>query len=154
VRELANLIERLSIQCNGAVVQVDDLPPRYRPAGWTPAAAPAPEAPAPEPCSAGEIAAQLCAVTESARGAAEVPAAEAAVLEAVFAETLIDLPAGGMDLRNYLEALERRLIVRALETAGGTVAQAARLLGLRRTTLVEKLRKYELVAADLAATGS
>ena len=145
VRELANLIERLSIQCQGAAVGIDDLPPRYRPAGWTPAATPAPEAASPEPCSAGEIAAQLLV---------PAPAAEAALLEPVFAETLVDLPAGGMDLRHYLESLERRLIVRALEAAGGTVAQAARMLGLRRTTLVEKLRKYDLVASDLAATGS
>ena len=145
VRELANLIERLSIQCQGAAVGIDDLPPRYRPAGWTPAATPALEAASPEPYSAGEIAAQLLV---------PAPAAEAALLEPVFAETLVDLPAGGMDLRHYLESLERRLIVRALEAAGGTVAQAARMLGLRRTTLVEKLRKYDLVASDLAATGS
>jgi sigma-54 specific flagellar transcriptional regulator A len=59
-----------------------------------------------------------------------------------------------MDLRNHLETLERRLITRALEAAEGTVAQAARLLGLRRTTLVEKLRKYGLAAPDLAASGS
>jgi sigma-54 specific flagellar transcriptional regulator A len=48
--------------------------------------------------------------------------------------------------------LEQRLIVRALEEADGTVARAARLLGLRRTTLVEKLRKYSLTSADGAAT--
>jgi transcriptional regulator of acetoin/glycerol metabolism len=35
-----------------------------------------------------------------------------------------------------------------MRAAGGTVAQAARLLGLRRTTLVEKLRKYSLAASD------
>jgi sigma-54 specific flagellar transcriptional regulator A len=52
------------------------------------------------------------------------------------------------DLRNYLESLEQRLIVRAMRAAGGTVAQAARLLGLRRTTLVEKLRKYSLAGSD------
>ena len=63
-----------------------------------------------------------------------------------------NLPAGGFDLRAYLENLERRLITQALESAGGTVAQAARLLGLRRTTLVEKLRKYELTGSDLSAT--
>ena len=155
VRELANLIERLSIQCQGAVVRIDDLPPRYRPADWTPDQTPAAADPAPEPCSAGEIAAQLLAETAVAAAAAAMPTdAGTAVLEPVFVETRVDVPAGGMDLRNYLESLERRLIVRALESAGGTVAQAARLLGLRRTTLVEKLRKYELVAGDLAATGS
>jgi sigma-54 specific flagellar transcriptional regulator A len=65
-----------------------------------------------------------------------------------------ELPPDGMDLRAYLENLERRLITQALASAGGTVAHAARLLGLRRTTLVEKLRKYELTGSDLSATGT
>jgi sigma-54 specific flagellar transcriptional regulator A len=56
---------------------------------------------------------------------------------------LSEIPAG-FDLRLYLEVLEQRLIVRAMDSAGGTVAQAARVLGLRRTTLVEKLRKYAM----------
>jgi sigma-54 specific flagellar transcriptional regulator A len=82
-------------------------------------------------------------------------AAEAgADLAPELADLLFELPAGGMDLRNHLETLERKLISRALEVAEGTVAQAARLLGLRRTTLVEKLRKYGLAAPDLAASGS
>ena len=52
------------------------------------------------------------------------------------------LPEDGMDLKAHLYAIEHRLISEALERSGGTVAQAARLLNLRRTTLVEKLRKY------------
>src|SRR5579863_7627798 len=36
VRELGNLIERLSIQCQSRAVSVADLPPRYRPANWSP----------------------------------------------------------------------------------------------------------------------
>jgi transcriptional regulator with GAF, ATPase, and Fis domain len=47
-----------------------------------------------------------------------------------------------LDLRSALESLERKLIDRALEKAGGNRTEAAMLLGLNRTTLVEKLRKY------------
>ncbi len=54
----------------------------------------------------------------------------------------------GFDRRQYLDQLEQRLIVRAMESSGGTVAQAARVLGLRRTTLVEKLRKYAMGVSD------
>jgi sigma-54 specific flagellar transcriptional regulator A len=57
-------------------------------------------------------------------------------------DMLLETLPAGFDLRAYLESLEQRLIERALQSSGGTVAQAARLLGLRRTTLVEKLRKY------------
>ena len=159
VRELANLIERLSIQCDGAWVGVADLPPRYRPAGWTPTAAALdppvamveiPLEPEPEPASAGAVAALLGAApadtaTPARDAASGVPEASPAPLE---------LPAGGLDLRQYLESLERHLIARALASSGGTVAQAARLLNLRRTTLVEKLRKYDLAGIANAATGS
>jgi transcriptional regulator with GAF, ATPase, and Fis domain len=47
-----------------------------------------------------------------------------------------------LDLRSALESLERSLIDRALQKAGGNRTEAAALLGLNRTTLVEKLRKY------------
>jgi sigma-54 specific flagellar transcriptional regulator A len=47
-----------------------------------------------------------------------------------------------LDLRAALEQLERDLIDRALTKSGGNRTEAAALLGLNRTTLVEKLRKY------------
>ena len=53
-----------------------------------------------------------------------------------------DTSKGRLDLRQHLDTIERSLVQQALERSGGTVAHAARLLGLRRTTLVEKLRKF------------
>jgi transcriptional regulator with GAF, ATPase, and Fis domain len=47
-----------------------------------------------------------------------------------------------LDLRTVLEGVERQLIQQALAVAGGNRTEAAALLGLNRTTLVEKLRKY------------
>ncbi len=55
---------------------------------------------------------------------------------------VVKLDEGGIDLKGFLADLEVQLIRQALDTADGVVAQAAKLLGLRRTTLVEKLRKY------------
>jgi sigma-54 specific flagellar transcriptional regulator A len=46
-----------------------------------------------------------------------------------------------LPLKGLLELLETRLIRQALEKSDGVVAQAAEILGLRRTTLVEKIRK-------------
>lgn len=46
------------------------------------------------------------------------------------------------DLKEHLEQLELSFIMHALEDCGGIVARAAKRLGLRRTTLVEKIRKY------------
>ena len=53
-----------------------------------------------------------------------------------------ELSDSSLDLRSALEQLERQLIDRALQRAGGNRTEAAALLGLNRTTLVEKLRKY------------
>ncbi len=54
------------------------------------------------------------------------------------------LPRNGIDLKTHLNMMERHLILQALEDSGGVVAHAANRLKLRRTTLVEKLRKYGL----------
>ena len=59
----------------------------------------------------------------------------------------VAIPRGGLDLKEHLGAIEKQLIRSALDQTDGTVAHAARLLKLRRTTLVEKLRKYEMHAS-------
>ena len=51
---------------------------------------------------------------------------------------------GTIDLREILAEIEGRYIREALEKSHGVVAEAARLLGLRRTTLIEKLRRYPI----------
>ncbi|GAB3393777.1 transcriptional regulator FleQ [Azotobacter armeniacus] len=56
--------------------------------------------------------------------------------------TLVLLPPEGLDLKDYLAALEQTLIQQALEDSAGVVARAAERLRIRRTTLVEKMRKY------------
>ena len=52
------------------------------------------------------------------------------------------LPRDGMNLKEHLSCLEVSYIKQALSDSGGVVAHAAKRLGMRRTTLVEKLRKY------------
>jgi two-component system response regulator AtoC len=54
---------------------------------------------------------------------------------------IVDLPPYGVDLRLLLTQLEDRLIGQALERTGGNKLRAAELLGMNRTTLVEKLRR-------------
>jgi DNA-binding NtrC family response regulator len=55
--------------------------------------------------------------------------------------SLVDLPPNGIDLRMLLAQLEDRLIEQALQRTGGNKNRAAELLGMNRTTLVEKLRR-------------
>jgi DNA-binding NtrC family response regulator len=53
----------------------------------------------------------------------------------------VTLPEDGMDLDSFIGNIERELIERSLERTGGNKGQAAKLLGLKRTTLVEKLKR-------------
>ncbi|TMB25657.1 MAG: sigma-54-dependent Fis family transcriptional regulator, partial [Deltaproteobacteria bacterium] len=52
-----------------------------------------------------------------------------------------------LSLRDQLAAYERRIIARAMTAAIGNQSRAARLLGLSRTSLFERLRKYKLATA-------
>jgi sigma-54 dependent transcriptional regulator, flagellar regulatory protein len=156
VRELANLIERLSIVCAGRVVDVADLPTKYRPpVDWT--------------LEVKTLDSSLCvsALDDPSQAIAiEDPRAVLAdddvldVLETADIEPAVTsgpplpdalavLPEAGLDLREHLLSIERRLIEQALERSRGTVAHAARLLNLRRTTLVEKLRKLGIAGGDV-----
>ncbi len=55
----------------------------------------------------------------------------------------ITLPEEGVDLDRFVANIERDLIQRSLERTGGNKGAAAKLLGLKRTTLVEKLKRLE-----------
>ena len=54
------------------------------------------------------------------------------------------LPEDGVDLQRYLHDVEREIIRRALERADGNKQKAARLLNIKRTTLIEKAKRLEL----------
>ena len=54
------------------------------------------------------------------------------------------LPAQGLNLKEHLADLEVSLISQSLVKHDYVVARAAETLGMRRTTLVEKMRKYDL----------
>jgi DNA-binding NtrC family response regulator len=56
------------------------------------------------------------------------------------------LPDSGIDLRNAVEAFENQLIRQALERTNWNKKQAAGLLGLNRTTLVEMLKRKRIAA--------
>jgi DNA-binding NtrC family response regulator len=55
----------------------------------------------------------------------------------------VSLPDEGVDLDAFIAGVERELIERSLERTGGNKGRAAKLLNLKRTTLVEKLKRFE-----------
>ena len=67
---------------------------------------------------------------------------------APLAPYLNELPNDGIDMKKYLTDIEIALIEQALSKTNNVVARAATMLNMRRTTLVEKMRKYEIERAD------
>jgi sigma-54 specific flagellar transcriptional regulator A len=140
VRELGNLIERLSIITAGRTVDVEDLPLKYRPPEswvWE----------EPQPVADDDATDLAEEDTIALLETGTIAAAQASPAPADVPNSLTSLPEAGLDLRAHLASIERALVQQALERAHGTVAHAARLLNLRRTTLVEKLRKLGIEAA-------
>lgn len=122
VRELANLIERLSIIYPGEVIGVSELPPKFR-------HLPEPNPERYQPNSSASL--ELMELLEPAAAEMSSPAV-----------SCNEFPAGGLDLKRWLEEQEQHFIRQALDAADQVVSRAARLLQMRRTTLVEKMRKY------------
>jgi sigma-54 specific flagellar transcriptional regulator A len=141
IRELSNLIERLAILCPDRPVGIGDLPARYRPTDWT------------APSIVQVLTAEVPQLLATLSGGVDAAGDEEEEVLPSGVWNLSDgsptrLPENGVDLRAHLTHIERTLISQALERSGGTVAHAARLLSLRRTTLVEKLRKLGMAAAQ------
>jgi len=117
VRELANLVERMAIMHPYGVIGVSELPKKFR-----------------------YVEDEDQGLVDSLREELEVRANIGASLPSF--EMAGALPSEGLDLKEYLGNLEQGLIQKALDEAGGVVARAAERLCIRRTTLVEKMRKY------------
>ncbi|YCH23276.1 sigma-54 dependent transcriptional regulator [Pseudomonas sp. D1-3] len=117
VRELANLVERMAIMHPYGVIGVGELPKKFR--------------------HVDDEDEQLAA---SLRDELDERAVLTSPSPSVLSPAM--LPAEGLDLKDYLGNLEQGLIQQALDDAGGIVARAAERLRIRRTTLVEKMRKY------------
>jgi len=112
IRELANLVERMAIIRPYTVVGVKDLPEKYR-----------------------HVEDDLESFeTEDMQDRSEPTLVG-------IGDTLL-LPESGIDLKEYISELEQNLIQQALDNNSGVVARAADQLMIRRTTLVEKMRKY------------
>ncbi|HAG77157.1 sigma-54 dependent transcriptional regulator [Stutzerimonas kunmingensis] len=123
VRELANLVERMAIMHPYGVIGVMELPKKFR-----------------------HVDDDDEQYATSLHDEMEERAAISAPL--VVPEAQAMLPIEGLDLKEYLGNLEQGLIHQALEDAGGVVARAAERLRIRRTTLVEKMRKYGMNRRD------
>lgn len=138
VRELSNLLERMVIMYPDQTVDIAELPKKYQHLevdSYQPVY--------PEALQERDLLNSLFQ-TDEADEQAELQAAFAASSAEDMSYLAQDLPHEGLDLKEFLAELEIRFISQALERHDYIVARAAEILGLRRTTLVEKMRKYNL----------
>jgi sigma-54 dependent transcriptional regulator, flagellar regulatory protein len=128
VRELRNFVERAAIMFAGRTVGADEAGALLLRRGRL---------------SAAEHAA-LWQMTDATPAREETPD----VVVPIRPQESIDVdPGQPVALREMLAEIERRYIEQALTASEGVIADAARMLSLQRTTLIEKMRKYEMKAA-------
>ena len=139
VRELSNLIERMIIMFAEQVVDVSELPLKYRHIDVEEFQ---PEYP--EELQEREAINELFSGFDYDDDEDEESFESVDDTETGTSSSLGVLPSEGIILKDYLAELEVSLINQALDTHDWVVARAAELLGMRRTTLVEKMRKYDL----------
>jgi sigma-54 specific flagellar transcriptional regulator A len=65
----------------------------------------------------------------------------------MLAQGMPHLPPEGLSLKERMAQIERSIIEQALSRNSGNVSRTAKLLNLQRTTLIEKINKYELRSA-------
>lgn len=118
IRELANLVERLTILYPKGILSKEHLPQKVR----------------------GEY---KTLYTES-----DTTHSEREALMEVMHQEQIAASTEGIDLKEHLVKTELALISQALNEADWVVAHAASYLNMRRTTLVEKMRKYGLTRPE------
>ncbi len=68
---------------------------------------------------------------------------EVSAIQTTAAAPYVELPEAGLDMPAYIAGIQRGLIAKALERTGGNKNQAAELLRIKRTTLVEMLKRLE-----------
>lgn len=136
VRELANLIERMIIMYADQVVDVSELPTKYQ---HVDVDAYQPEYP--EELQEKEAINALFAGFDYDEYDDEE---DVVAVDEYQNDNLGILSSEGVNLKEYLADLEVSLIKQALAKNDWVVARSAEMLGMRRTTLVEKMKKYEL----------
>ena len=123
IRELANLVERLTVLYPNSIVDKSRLPEKFS--------------------------GQACNDDIVDYNLAEEEGVSQQEQASLLAKSA---PDNGIDLRKHLINTERTLITQALETHGWIVARAAQYLKIRRTTLVEKMRKLQITRPNSVKT--
>jgi sigma-54 specific flagellar transcriptional regulator A len=140
VRELSNVVDRFSTLYAGQELDLRAIPPTLLPKGLVSAQA---ELQAQAPLLAKM---EMTPPPEVLAEMNEEPEEEDNEIEGLImlAQGMPQLPPEGLSLKERMAQIERSIIEQALSRNSGNVSRTAKLLNLQRTTLIEKINKYEL----------
>ncbi len=136
VRELENFMNRLSILAEGPQIEPADLPEKIHRALQSGQAG-----------DAARTRQALADAGSAGSGAAPLAASAASGGQDFVWPKLEDLARLGMTLKDFLGCMEHNLLLEALDRYEGSHQQAADCLGIKRTTLIEKLKRKGLLKA-------
>lgn len=124
VRELQNVIERMVVIRGGGTINIEHLPK--------------------EILNRTDIEQNKAVSMPQKAEIKAIPIQPKTVGQVMYPESFGGLPEGGMNLTSFIESLENKLILDALERTKNNKNQAAKLLGMNRTTLVERIKKRNI----------
>ncbi len=135
VRQLQNLVERMVVLKGGGAISIDDIPSDI--------------------IRSIEGQKEQAIVSTGAdfqpnfqQASSAMPLAIGGRKQIAIPDQFGVLPEAGIDLTSFIEGLENGLILQALERTNNNRNQAAKLLGLNRTTLVERIKKRRLAVLN------
>ena len=146
VRELSNLVDRFSTLYAGKELDLRTIPLSLLPKGLHPLRANLSPAPLNRVETLSPPATDAFGLPEGLLEIDDQPTLEDREVENIImlAQGLPQLPPDGISLKERLADIERSMIEQALQRSQGNVSRTAKLLNLQRTTLIEKINKYEL----------
>jgi sigma-54 specific flagellar transcriptional regulator A len=152
VRELCTLIDRFSTLYAGQELDLRAIPANLLPKALVPIQAELLERSGPATLQEMSLPPEVLAEMQAAEAASPMvdqPEPQDNDIESIImlAQGMPHLPPEGMSLKDRLAEIERNIIEQALERSQGNVSRTAKLLNLQRTTLIEKINKYELRTA-------
>jgi len=119
IRQLEHLVERLVVIKGGGAISLQDLP--------------------------SDLQREINLASPNLTTQRSMPLARPIDRDIAVPASFGQLPAQGIDLIKFIEELENSLIRQALDRTGHNRNQAAKLLGLNRTTLVERIKKRQII---------
>lgn len=122
IRELSNLMQRISVLYPGETVALGSMPPTMLPAGLQHLVAELPIEPGIQLDDDND---SYMDIVMSAKGVSAIGNKD-------------------LSLKETLNSVEKEMISRALNEVDGNVSMCARVLKVQRTTLIERLKKYSL----------